>query len=90
MNTILLIIVGILLAIEGALMMFCEYWRENNPWKWFFIKTFTTLFIVFYILHGRETLAWFDLIFVAILAVCFGIDVALTTIDAKKKNNYDF
>ena len=71
-------------------MMFCEYWRENNPWKWFFVKTFTTLFIVFYILHGRETLAWFDLIFVAILAVCFGIDLTCTMLDAKKKNNYDF
>ena len=90
MNTILLIIIGILLTVELGMIMFCEYWRENNPWKWFVIKTFTTLFIVFYILHGRETLAWFDLIFVAILAVCFGIDVALTTIDAKKKNNYDF
>ena len=88
MEFVMLITICLLLAIEGALMMFCEYWRENNPWKWFFIKTFTTLFIVFYILHGRETLVWFDLIFVAILAVCFGIDFACTYIDSKRKDSY--
>lgn len=88
MEIVMLITICLLLAIEGALMMFCEYWRENNPWKWFFIKTFTTLFIVFYLLHGEETIEMFDLIFVSIISICFGIDLTCTIIDSKKKDSY--
>ena len=90
MEFVMIITICLLLTIKGALMMFCEYWRENNPWKWFFIKTFTTLFIVFALLHGAETIEMFELILVSIISICFGIDLTCTILDAKKKNNYDF
>mgnify|MGYP003289675927 CR=1 FL=1 len=86
---IILITIGVLLTIELGLIMFCEYWRENNPWKWFFVKTLTTLLIVFYILHNKEMINGWDLGVCALLGVCLGIDIAYTVMDAKK-NNYDF
>lgn len=89
MTTIMLIIIGVLLALELGLIMFCEYWRENNPWKWFFVKTLTTLSIVFYILYDKDMINGWDLGFCAFLGVCFGIDIVLTMMDAKRKNNYD-
>ena len=88
MEFFMLITICLLLAIEGALMMFCEYWRENNPWKWFVIKLLTTLLIVFYIVHDKELITRFDLCICAVLGVCIGIDFACTYIDSKKKDSY--
>ena len=70
MNTILLIIIGILLTVEFGMIMYCEYWRENNPWKWFVIKLLTTMSIVIYIVHDKELITMFDLIICAVLAAC--------------------
>ena len=88
MNTILLIIIGILLTVELGMIMFCEYWRENNPWKWFVIKLLTTMSIVIFIVHDKELITRFDLCICAILGVCIGIDFAYTYIDSKKKDSY--
>lgn len=88
MNTILLIIIGILLTVELGMIMFCEYWRENNPWKWFVIKFLTTMSIVIYIVHDKELITMFDLCICAVLAACIGIDFAYTYIDSKKKDSY--
>jgi hypothetical protein len=88
MNTILLIIIGILLTVELGMIMFCEYWRENNPWKWFVIKTLTTLLIVIYIVNDKELITMFDLIICAVLGAGLGIDFASTYIDSKKKDSY--
>ena len=88
MNTILLIIVGILLTVELGMIMFCEYWRENNPWKWFVIKTLTTFLIVTYIVFDAESFCKIDLVFVSIISVCVGIDFTSTIIDSKKKDSY--
>lgn len=88
MNTILPIIIGILLTVELGMIMFCEYWRENNPWKWFVTKLLTTMSIVIYIVHDKELITMFDLIICAILGACIGIDFAYTYIDSKKKDSY--
>ena len=88
MNTILLIIVGILLTVELAMIMYCEYWRENNPWKWFVIKLLTTMTIVIYIVHDKELITRFDLCICAVLGACIGIDFTCTYIDSKKKDSY--
>jgi hypothetical protein len=88
MNTIFLIIIGILLTVDIAMIMYCEYWRENNPWKWFIIKTLTTLLIVTYIMFDAEAFGKIDLVFVSIISVCIGIDFACTYIDSKKKDSY--
>lgn len=88
MEFVMLITICLLLAIEGALMMFCEYWRENNPWKWFVIKTLTTLLIVTYIMFDAEAFGKIDLVFVSIISACIGIDFAYTYIDSKKKDSY--
>lgn len=85
MNNILIIIIGVLLTIELAMLMYCEYWRENNPWKWFSLKTITTLLIVFYLIHDVESFTKIDITFASIVAVCFGIDFTCTLIDSKKK-----
>jgi hypothetical protein len=88
MNTIFLIIIGILLTVDMAMIMYCEYWRENNPWKWFVIKTLTTLLIVTYIMFDAEAFGKIDLVFVSIISACIGIDFAYTYIDSKKKDSY--
>ena len=88
MGIVMLITICLLLAIEGALMMFCEYWRENNPWKWFVIKTLTTFLIVTYIVFDAESFCKIDLVFVSIISVCVGIDFTCTIIDSKKKDSY--
>lgn len=88
MNAIFLIIIGILLTVELAMIMYCEYWRENNPWKWFIIKSITTLLIVTYIVFDAESFGKIDLVFVSIISVCIGIDFACTYIDSKKKDSY--
>lgn len=88
MNTIFLIIIGILLTVDIAMIMYCEYWRENNPWKWFFIKTLTTLLIVTYIMFDAEAFGKIDLVFVSIISACIGIDFTCTLIDSKKKDSY--
>jgi hypothetical protein len=88
MNTIFLIIIGILLTVDIAMIMYCEYWRENNPWKWFFIKTLTTLLIVTYIMFDAEAFGKIDLVFVSIISACIGIDLTFTLIDSKKKDSY--
>lgn len=88
MNTILLIIIGILLTVELGMIMFCEYWREDNPWKWFVIKLLTTLSIIIYIVHDKELITMFDLCMCALLGVSVGIDFAYTYIDSKKKDSY--
>ena len=90
MEFVILITICLLLAIEGALMMFCKYWRENNPWKWFFIKTFTTLLIIFYIVHDMTTFGGWDMMCCGIIGVCLGIDLTITIIEAKEKNKFDF
>lgn len=88
MNIIFLIIIGILLTVDMAMIMYCEYWRENNPWKWFVIKTLTTLLIVTYIMFDAEAFGKIDLVFVSIISACIGIDFAYTYIDSKKKDSY--
>jgi hypothetical protein len=88
MNAIFLIIIGILLTVDIAMIMYCEYWRENNPWKWFFIKTLTTLLIVTYIMFDAEAFGKIDLVFVSIISACIGIDLTFTLIDSKKKDSY--
>jgi hypothetical protein len=88
MNIIFLIIIGILLTVDIAMIMYCEYWRENNPWKWFFIKTLTTLLIVTYIMFDAEAFGKIDLVFVSIISACIGIDLTFTLIDSKKKDSY--
>ena len=88
---IILITFGILFTLEIWLMISCKYWRENNPWKWFFVKTLTTLSIVFYILHDKEMINGWDLGFCSFLGVCLGIDITCTIMDTKKKKaKYDF
>ena len=88
MNTILLIIIGILLTVELGMIMFCEYWRDNNPWKWFVIKTLTSFLIVTYIVFDAESFGTIDLVCVSIISVGFGIDFTCTYIDSKKKDSY--
>ena len=90
MNTILLIIIGILLTVELGMIIFCEYWRENNPWKWFVIKTLTTLLIIFYIVHDMTTFGGWEMMCCAIIGVCLGIDLTITIIEAKEQNKIDF
>ena len=88
MNTIFLIIIGILLTVELGMIMFCEYWRENNPWKWFVIKLLTTMSIVIYIVHDKKLITMFDLCICAVLGACIGIEFVYTYIDSKKKDSY--
>ena len=88
MNIIFLIIIGIALSVELGLLMCCEYWCENNPWKWFIIKTLTTFLIVTYIVFDAESFCKIDLVFVSIISVCVGIDFTCTLIDSKKKDSY--
>lgn len=85
MNIIILIIIAVLLTLELGLIMFCEYWRENNPWKWFFVKTLTTLSIVFYIVHDKEMICGWDMVFCNIIAICIGIDLAYNIINYTNK-----
>lgn len=87
MNTILLIIIGILLTVELGIIMFCDYWRDNNPWKWFIIKTLSTIAIVSWFLKGEEAFGMFDIIFVSILSICVGIDLTCTIINSKALKN---
>mgnify|MGYP003291197817 CR=1 FL=1 len=88
MNIIFLIIIGIALSVELGLLMCCVYWCENNPWKWFVIKTLTTLIIVTSIVFDEVSFGKIDLVFVSIISVCYGIDFICTLIDSKKKASY--
>lgn len=88
MNTIFLIIIGIALSVELSLLMCCKHWCENNPWKWFIIKTLTTLIIVSSIVFDVKSFGKIDLVFVSIISVCFGIDFICTLIDSKNKDSY--
>ena len=67
------------------MIKYCEYWRENNPWKWFVIKLLTTMSIVIYIVHDKELITMIDLGICGVLGACIGIDFASTYIDSKKK-----
>lgn len=87
MNTILLIIVGILLTVELGIIMFCDYWKDNNPLRWFIIKTLSTIAIVSWFLSGEESFDMFDIIFVSILSICVGIDFACTIINSTTLKN---
>lgn len=87
MNTIFLIIIGILLTVELGIIMFCDYWRDNNPWKWFIIKTLSTIAIVSWFLREEKVFGMFDIIFVSILSICVGIDFVCTIINSKTLKN---
>lgn len=87
MNTIFLIVIGILLTVELSIIMFCDCWRDNNPWKWFIIKTLTTIAIVSWFLGEEDVFGMFDIIFVSILSICVGIDLACTITNSKTLKN---
>lgn len=89
MNVVLLIIIGILLTVELGLWAFCEYWRENNIWKWFFIKTLTTILIVFYLVYDATTISHFELILSGFLGIGIGIDFAITYLEHKDRKKYE-
>lgn len=88
MNTILLTI-GILLTVEFVMIMFCGYWRENNPWKWFFIKLLTTVSIIIMICWGKETYEIYELITVALFGIAVGIDFAHAYITSNNTKTID-
>lgn len=85
MSLIFGFILGILLTIQLFLLAYCGYWRKNNPWKWFSLKTITTMLFVLYIVHDIEMICGWDLIFCSIIAICVGIDFALTVINYTNK-----
>ena len=86
MNFAFGLILGIILTIQMFLFAFCAYWRNNNPWKWFAIKTISTVMVIFYIIHDKEMICGWDMVFCAIIAICIGVDLAYTVINSTNKN----
>lgn len=89
METVFNFIVLGLIVIEIALYMFCEYWRELHPWKWFFVKLVTTLSLIIWICWGKETYEIYELIAVAIFGIATGIDFTTAHITANNTKNLD-
>ena len=89
METVFKFIVLGLIAFEIALYMFCEYWRELNPWRWFFVKLLTTVSIITMICWGKETYGICELIAVAIFGIATGIDFAHTYITVNNSKTID-
>lgn len=89
METIFEFIVLGLIIFEIAIYMYCEYWRELHPWKWFFVKLLTTVSVIIMILWGKETYENYELIAVAIFGIATGIDFAHTYITANNSKNLD-
>ena len=89
METIFEFIVLGLIVFEIAIHMYCEYWRELHPWKWFFVKLLTTVSVIIMILWGKETYANYELIAVAIFGIATGIDFAHTYITANNSKMID-
>lgn len=78
-----------LIAFEIALYMFCEYWRELNPWRWFFVKLVTTISLIIWICWGKETYGICELIAVGIFGVATGIDFATAHLTASNSKMID-
>lgn len=70
-------------AIELSILLFCEYWKEHNIWKWFFIKTTTTFLIVTLILFDYTDFNIWDVIIGFVLGVGTGIDFVCTLMHSK-------
>lgn len=89
METLFGFIVLCLIVIEIAIYMFCEYWRELHPWKWFFVKLLTTISVIIMICWGKECYENYELIAVAIFGIATGIDYANTYITVNNTKNID-
>ena len=89
METVFDYIVLGLIVFEIAIYMYCEYWRELHPWKWFFVKLVTTVSLIIMICWGKETYENYELIAVAFFGIATGIDFAHTYITANNTKNLD-
>jgi hypothetical protein len=78
-----------LIVIEIAIYMYCEYWRELHPWKWFFVKLLTTVSVIIMICWGKECYENHELIAVAIFGIATGIDFAHTYITVNNTKMID-
>lgn len=83
MENILSFIVLVFILMEASLIMFCDYWRDNNPWKWFIIKTLTTFLIVIWICFGKEHYDAFEVGIALVLGFGMGMDFINTLLQAK-------
>lgn len=74
--TIFSIIVGIMLAVEAFMLIFCSYWCDNNPVIAFIFRTLTAIAVVTFIAMNGE----YDLIDM-IVSFIIGFGVALDTVN---------
>ena len=89
METVFGFIILGLIVIEIAIYMYCEYWRELHPWKWFFVKLLTTVSIIIMICWGKESYENYELIAVAFFGIATGIDFAHTYFAANNTKTLD-
>lgn len=89
METVFSFIVLGLIVIEIAIYMYCKYWRELHPWKWFFVKLLTTISVIIMILWGKEFYENYELIAIAFFSIATGIDYATTYNAANNTKNID-
>lgn len=80
-NVFLSIILALILG-EVALLMFCDYWRAEHPWKWFIYKSLTTAFIVIWFCWAKDSFDLIEMSFAFILGAGMGIDFVGTYIHA--------
>ena len=89
MEVFLKILIILLITTEIVIFSFCKYWRENNPWKWFFVKLLTTISLIIMICWGKETYGNCELIVVTLFSMVVGIDFAHTYITANNSKMID-
>ena len=74
--TIFSIIIGIMLAVEAFMLIFCKYWCDNNPVSAFIFRTLTAIAVVAFIAMNGE----YDLMDM-VVSFIIGFGVALDTVN---------
>lgn len=89
METIIGFVLLGFIVMEMGILMFCEYWRELHPWKWFFVKTVTTVSLMIWFCLGKEHYESYEIILTAILGIVIGIDFTHTYITSNNSKMID-
>ena len=76
LNPIILSVLGLFVFLELFLFAFCSYWRFNNSWRWYAIKTVTSLFVIVAIMLNMSDTPVVDAIAISIVSFAFGLDTA--------------
>lgn len=84
LNPIILSVLGMFIILEVFLFAFCSYWRNNNPWRWWAIKSATSLFIIMTIVLNMSDTPIVDVIAIGVVAFAFGLDTAYAICSNRK------